>query len=252
METLKNKLKELKLLGCSGIKVSFEDEGAQMNEVMSMRYLTASVGLELSLKIGGCEAKRDIIEAIHIGCDTIVAPMIESEFAFNKFIKAVETCEYKNKLSCNIESKVGVSNFFNIKNLNRIDSITFGRVDFTESYGLTRNDVDNEFVYNNTLSVFSHANINELFCNLGGGININSKPFIHNLIKENKLDYFETRYVIFKTSNINIENYDILIRVANEFEIEWLKYIQSRYMRYQLKDDSRIKMIELRVKENNI
>ena len=64
MEELKQILTELKNMGCCGIKVSFEDEGALYNEIISMRSLTKDVGLDLSVKIGGCEAKRDITDCI--------------------------------------------------------------------------------------------------------------------------------------------------------------------------------------------
>lgn len=251
MEELKNKLSELKSLGCSGIKISFEDEGALLNEVMTMRYLTSSLGLELSLKIGGCEAKRDIMDAIHLGCDTIVAPMIESEFALTKFINAVEKSGYKNKISCNIETLFGFQNFLNMKNLKRLNSITFGRVDFVESHdSLSRDSIDDPYMYDVAHDIFLYTRLNGLLCNMGGGINIHSKQFIQDLIDDNKLDYFETRYVIFKTSNVNMEQYSHLLKLANEFEVTWLKYIRSRYQFNALKDDSRIRMIEKRIEEN--
>ena len=88
MDKLQNILFTLKTNGCSGIKVSFEDEGALYNEIITMRSLTANVGLGLSVKIGGCEAKRDIIDCIDLNCDTIVAPMVESKFALNKFLQS--------------------------------------------------------------------------------------------------------------------------------------------------------------------
>ena len=56
MDNLQKILLQLKDLGCSGIKISYEDEGALLNEMITMRYLTSSVGLGLSVKIGGCEA----------------------------------------------------------------------------------------------------------------------------------------------------------------------------------------------------
>ena len=60
MEHLQKILFKLKDLGCSGVKISYEDEGALLNELITMRYLTSSVGLKLSIKIGGCEAKRTL------------------------------------------------------------------------------------------------------------------------------------------------------------------------------------------------
>jgi len=56
MEELKEILINLKEMGACGIKISFEDEGALYNEIISMRNLTSSVGVQLSVKIGGCEA----------------------------------------------------------------------------------------------------------------------------------------------------------------------------------------------------
>lgn len=58
MENLVNILRELKKLGCCSIKVSFEDEGALYNEVISMRKITAEVGIELSVKIGVVKQKE--------------------------------------------------------------------------------------------------------------------------------------------------------------------------------------------------
>jgi hypothetical protein len=92
MNDLKEILYKLKEMGCSGVKISYEDEGALLNEVISMRYLTAGVGLNLAIKIGGCEAKRDIVDCMNISCDSIVAPMIESGFALNKFANGIIGC----------------------------------------------------------------------------------------------------------------------------------------------------------------
>ena len=69
-----------------------------------MRYLTASVDLGLSIKIGGCEAKRDIVDCIDIGCDTIVAPMIESSFALKKFFNSLNQYGYCREKGFNLET----------------------------------------------------------------------------------------------------------------------------------------------------
>ena len=104
MNNLQQILFKLKDLGCCGIKISYEDEGALLNEMITMRYLTASVGLELSIKIGGCEAKRDIVDCIDIGCNTIVAPMIESSFALKKFINSLNQYGYNREKGFNLET----------------------------------------------------------------------------------------------------------------------------------------------------
>ena len=60
-----------------------------------MRFLTCSLNIDLSVKIGGCEAKRDIVDCIHVNCDSIVAPMIESNFALTKFLQSLKVYNYK-------------------------------------------------------------------------------------------------------------------------------------------------------------
>ena len=72
--------------------------------MMSMRYLTSSAGLNLSIKIGGCEAKRDIVDCLDLGCDAIVSPMIESSFALKKFINSLNQYNYDREKGINVET----------------------------------------------------------------------------------------------------------------------------------------------------
>ena len=51
------KLRYLKSLGVVGVKQSLEDEGASFEEIALMRKITRKAGLNLNVKIGGCEAK---------------------------------------------------------------------------------------------------------------------------------------------------------------------------------------------------
>jgi hypothetical protein len=250
MNTLQELLIKLKDLGCSGIKISFEDEGAQYNEVISMRYLTAKTGLELSVKIGGCEAKREILDCINVCCDTVVSPMIESRFALDKFVKSLEIQGYKNKKSFNLETITGYDNMHEIaKSINKMNSITVGRVDFVGSINKERDYVDSPEIYEcvRNILVKSRKAYPSILCNMGGAISIRSKDFITNLIREGLLDYFETRYIIFKTKLVDMDKLGEMLYYANRFEIEWMKYIRERYTGYAKKDLSRIEMIEKRL-----
>lgn len=253
MDLLKDILVKLKKLGCCGIKVSFEDEGALYNEIITMRNLTTAVDLELSIKIGGCEAKRDINDCMDLNCDTIVAPMVESKFALNKFFKSLESYKYDKKKGFNLETIQSYNNLEELSSLfNLVDFVTVGRVDFVGSLDKDRNFVDSPEMYEIVENVFKKARENNTMCYMGGAVSINSKDFIEKLIEKNLIDKFETRYIIYDVHSLDIKDLDKLLYWGNVFEVEWLKFIHARYMLHANKDVKRIKMIEERIALNKI
>jgi len=253
MNELKIIVSQLKDLGCSGIKISYEDEGALLNEVISMRYLTASVGINLSIKIGGCEAKRDIVDCLNISCDTIVAPMIESAFALNKFSKSLKQYNFNGEKGFNLETINAYNNLEDITTeFSCIDFVTFGRVDFVGSLNKDRSYVNSDEMYEIVKNVFSKTKECGKKCYLGGAISINSKDFIGKLINNDLIDKFETRYIIFDAKKINFEEFNTLLKLANIFEVEWMKFISERYGKLFNKDTERIKMMEERININKL
>ena len=247
MENLKVILSSLKDLGCSGIKVSFEDEGALLNEMITMRYLTASLDLQLSIKIGGCEAKRDIVDSIDLCCDSIVAPMVESKFSLSKFTDSLKKYKYTNKKGFNLETITAYENINSmLPELTKCDFVTLGRHDFVNSMNKGADYVDSPEMFDKVKYIFTLAKKNDLHCYLGGSMTSASGQFIQNLANENLIDKFETRYVIFDVNRIDFEKFNILIHNAKLFEIEWLKFIKNKYDSFANKDYSRIKMMELR------
>ena len=251
MDNLHKILLQLKDLGCSGVKISYEDEGALLNEIISMRYLTALSSLDLSIKIGGCEAKRDIVDCIDFGCDTIVAPMIESAFALNKFLNSLKQYGYTRGKGFNLETINAYKCLDELsKEFSSLDFVTVGRVDFVGSLNKDRNFVNTDEMFEMVSNVFKKARENKIKCYLGGAISIESKDFIGKLIEQQLLDKFETRYIIFDTHKIVFDKLDELLFLANVFEVEWLKYINSKYSLLANKDVQRIKMIEDRINKN--
>ena len=101
--------------GVVGIKQSFEDEGVIIDDVLKIKRLCDSLKLELNVKVGGCEAISDINNCLSLDVSGIVAPMIESEFALEKFIESIisntnDEIRSKTDFFINIESKTAVSN----------------------------------------------------------------------------------------------------------------------------------------------
>ncbi len=252
MDSLEKILFSLKELGCSGIKVSFEDEGALYNEIITMRNLTTKVGLELTVKIGGCEAKRDIVDCIDLNCDSIVAPMVESKFALNKFLTSLASCNYNKKKGFNLET---IQTYNNLEELlplfEKLDFVTLGRHDFVKSLSENSEYVDSDKLYEIAENLFtSIKNKNEnIQCYMGGYMSKNSIEFIKKLVEKKILDAFETRYIIFKTKNINQEtDLNKHIEMAQLFEYEWLSLIRNRYLLQANKDAKRIESIKDKLK----
>ena len=82
VETLKDLKQNHHVLS---IKAEFEAEGTRLEEAMRLKEVVTKAGLDMTIKIGGCEAIKDMYDAKVIGINAIVAPMIESPYAMEKF-----------------------------------------------------------------------------------------------------------------------------------------------------------------------
>ena len=73
-----------------GVKAEFEAEGTRLEEAMRLKEVSLKAGLGLTLKIGGCEAIKDMFEAASLGTEHLVAPMVETPYALKKYLQAVK------------------------------------------------------------------------------------------------------------------------------------------------------------------
>jgi len=228
---LLNELNNLKKRGVVGIKQSFEDEGVILDDLITMRRLTDLSGVYLSVKIGGCEAITDINLSQQIGADGIVAPMIESQFALQKYIEIVKDLK-DIKLYVNIESRQAYNNLDSMlssPSSKLLYGVVVGRSDLTKSYGHGKDYVDSKEMQNVVYDVMTKCKEYDMITLMGGNISNKSVGFIKKLFEEKLLDYIETRNVIMKLTDSNVNNLNDLVKSALLFESLWLKFKANKY-----------------------
>jgi 4-hydroxy-2-oxoheptanedioate aldolase len=242
--------------GVIGIKTSFEDEGASLNEVIRLKELCNQAGTKLLLKIAGAEAKRDLFDSQIIGVKGIVAPMIESAFALDKFVKSAKSILPGDILSnvqlgVNIETITAYKNFkemVNCDGFNSLYHITLGRVDFVSSMGKDRSYVNSDEILDIAVDLFSQSREHTKKVYLGGAITVDSEIFLKKLFGKGLLDKFETRYVMYDPA-IALNNLQEALLNGQRLELGILRNRQQLYYRESQKESDRINMIAKRVGE---
>lgn len=248
-------LKDLKENCCaSSVKAEFAAEGTSFEEITFLKEISIRAGLDLTLKIGGCEAVKDLCCAKEIEVNRVVAPMIESEYALKKFVNSVNAVFSKDelnkiKLFINIETITAFKNIDKIINsdfFENLSGVVFGRSDMINSMELSPNDFmsDKFLAVANDISLKIKNTGKELI--IGGGISSDSLPFFE------KIPYFskiETRKIIFNTNNAqNNRKFSEGIMKALEFEILWLKSKENFGGIVTDADKARINLLKKRYK----
>jgi 4-hydroxy-2-oxoheptanedioate aldolase len=237
----------------SGVKAEFEAEGTRLEEAMRLKEVVSAAGLGLTMKVGGCEAVRDMYEARVIGVERMVGPMVESPWALHKFLCAVKmaypAAERGEVQFCvNIETLTGVGNFPQMlerPEVAELDGIVLGRVDMCGSMGLTREDINRPEVLEIAIDLFTRAKQRGLDCAIGGGVGKEALDFMRQ-IPAALLDRYETRKVVFDCPGALDENAEAGILKAVGFELMWLKNKRDFYGAIYEEDHGRIDMLQSR------
>ncbi|MDD2523843.1 MAG: aldolase/citrate lyase family protein [Endomicrobiaceae bacterium] len=241
-----------------GVKAEFEAEGTRMEEALRLKEVITKAGLELTIKIGGCEAIKDMYDSRTIGVNTIVAPMIESPYAVKKYIQATKLAfpedERTNiKFLINIETIYGFNYLDEILNSDfskDLAGIVLGRTDMTGSLNMSKDDINHDKILQFALKIAEQTLKYKKDFVIGGGVSAQSLPFFKKLPK-NALTRFETRKVIFDAQKaLCDDNADKGILKAVGFELMWIKNKRDFYGSIYIEDAKRIEVLESRYKKS--
>ncbi len=242
--------------GIVATKAEFEAEGTRTDELLRLLEIANKADVGLALKVGGCEAIRDLLEAKQFGVRYIVAPMVETPYALTKFILA------KDKVYSRDEQE-DVSFLFNLETITAFNNlhsmldvasqtpgcngVVFGRVDFSGSIGIGRDGIESEEVTNAVEATSQACCDRGLDFVVGGAVSIDALSNLQRF-KAIHLDRFETRKVIFSGSALDSPNLAIALRQAVHFELLWLLNKREYYGLMHREDEQRINLLENRWK----
>ena len=236
------------------VKAEFEAEGTRTDELLRLLEIANKSGVGLALKIGGCEAIRDMLEAKQFGVQYIIAPMVETPYALSKYIAAkdkVYSIDEQRDVSFlfNVETITSFNNIEAMINLASEDSgcsgVVFGRVDFSGSIGAGRDGIESEAVTQAALATSQACFAHGLDFVIGGAVSIDALPNLQRL-KAVHLDRFETRKIVFSASALDSPSLSRALRNAVHFELLWLLNKREYYGLMHREDQSRIEMLESR------
>jgi 2-keto-3-deoxy-L-rhamnonate aldolase RhmA len=242
--------------GVVATKAEFEAEGTRTDELLRLLEIANKADVGLALKVGGCEAIRDMLEAKQFGVRYIIAPMVETPYALSKYIAAKDKVYSPEEQEdvCFLFNLETITAFENLEPMLALasgqsgcDGVVFGRVDFSGSIGTGRDGIESERV---TASVETAARASlehGLQFVVGGAVSIDALANLQRF-KAVHLTRFETRKVVFSGAALDSPNLSQALRQAVHFELLWLLNKREYYGLMHREDQTRIEMLESRWK----
>jgi hypothetical protein len=177
------------------LKGEFEAEGLARDEVAVEALYAARHNIDYLVKIGGCEAKSDIAYLQRFGITSVVAPMIESAFAMEKYMGMLPSGAFSH-VGVTIETINAVRRIDDILDAGTaLTNVTIGRSDLNASYrGAGVNTAETIAMVK---TVARAGRKRDLEVTMGGGVNSVTRDLLRTDAElADLLDCVETRKVI--------------------------------------------------------
>ena len=179
----------------ASLKGEFEAEGLGRDDLAAESLFAARHNLDYLVKIGGCEAKADVNYLAALGITSIVAPMIETAFAMEKYMEILPANCFKH-VSVTIETITAVGNIEGIINAGtKLTEVTIGRTDLTASF--KGSGVESSETMEMVREVAKTAKKRGLKVTMGGSISKATRLLLSSDKElQDLVDFVETRKVV--------------------------------------------------------
>ena len=238
------------------IKSEFEAEGSSLEEVSFLSDICLRSKIDLTIKVGGAQAQRDFYEACQLGVSTLLVPMIESGQSLLNAHKIFMDCKssfsalFKPQLAINIESISGYERLDEICQYIQIykvpiNKIVIGRTDLAGSLGIANvNDLKLIRLIDKIIEKIEPMGV---FITIGGSMTSESYQNL-SFMKDNRNMAFETRKCTLPSHLLNNKViFDSALKLALEFEFNWLTYKSEINKFLDQSDKARIYSIQKRL-----
>jgi 4-hydroxy-2-oxoheptanedioate aldolase len=173
-------------------KSGSEWENMDLEEIAYLKQL-GSYDIPMLMKVAGVEARTEMRDLLNIGVEVFLAPMVESEFALQKFVTITkEICQENNRkarLAMMIESIQTYNNLESILNspyFNELEMVVLGRWDLANSMG-TQN-VDDPEVQEICKKIIDAVQSKGKSISVGGFVNPRTALSVKNELQADKLN----------------------------------------------------------------